>query len=75
MAVAEVSWDVRNGSGSRQGDRAGDVGGQVRQTVADDRGEPVIQLSPPLIAGPDEFDEIARIIRVALLDAMDAMDR
>ena len=42
---------------------------------ADDRGEPVIQLSPPLIAGPDEFDEIARIIRVALLDAMDAMDR
>ena len=42
---------------------------------ADDRGEPVIQLSPPLIAGPDEFDEIARIIRVALLEAMDAMDR
>ena len=40
---------------------------------ADDRGEPVIQLSPPLIAGPDEFDEIARIIRVALLEAMDAM--
>ena len=40
---------------------------------ADDRGEPVIQLSPPLIAGPDEFDEMARIIRVALLEAMDAM--
>lgn len=40
---------------------------------ADDRGEPVIQLSPPLTAGPDEFDEIARIIRIALLDAMEAM--
>ena len=40
---------------------------------SDDRGEPVIQLSPPLIAGPDEFDEMARIIRVALLEAMDAM--
>ncbi|MEZ5139099.1 MAG: aspartate aminotransferase family protein [Acidimicrobiales bacterium] len=40
---------------------------------ADDRGEPVIQLSPPLIAGPDEFDEIVRIIRIALLEAMDAM--
>jgi len=40
---------------------------------ADDRGEPVIQLSPPLTAGPEEFDEIAGIIRRALLDAMDAM--
>ena len=40
---------------------------------ADDRGEPVIQLSPPLTAGPDEFDEMARIIRIALLDAMEAM--
>ena len=25
---------------------------------ADDRGDPVIQLSPPLIAGPEQFDEI-----------------
>jgi adenosylmethionine-8-amino-7-oxononanoate aminotransferase len=42
---------------------------------ADDRGEPVIQLSPPLIAGPEEFEEITRMIRIALLDAMDAMGR
>jgi adenosylmethionine-8-amino-7-oxononanoate aminotransferase len=42
---------------------------------ADDRGEPVIQLSPPLIAGPDEFEEMGRIIRLALLDAMDEMER
>ncbi|QXC61803.1 aspartate aminotransferase family protein [Aquihabitans sp. G128] len=40
---------------------------------ADDRGEPVIQLSPPLTAGPEEFEEIGRIIRLALLDAMEAM--
>ncbi|MCU1497231.1 MAG: hypothetical protein JWM47_1184 [Acidimicrobiales bacterium] len=40
---------------------------------ADDRGEPVIQLSPPLTAGPEQFEEIGRIIRAALLDAMDAM--
>ncbi|CAN5135655.1 hypothetical protein BH20ACT16_BH20ACT16_10190 [soil metagenome] len=25
---------------------------------ADDRGDPVIQLSPPLIAGPQQFEEI-----------------
>lgn len=36
---------------------------------ADDRGEPVIQLSPPLIAGPDEFDRINHILRTALTEA------
>jgi len=33
---------------------------------ADDRGDPVIQLSPPLIIGQPEFDEIERILRVVL---------
>ena len=32
--------------------------------------EPVIQLSPPLIAGPEQFDEIVDAMRVALIDAM-----
>lgn len=36
---------------------------------ADDRGDPVIQLAPPLIAGPAEFDEMERIIRHALTEA------
>lgn len=35
----------------------------------DDRGEPVIQLSPPLICGPDELREIARILRKVLTEA------
>ncbi|WP_296666492.1 aspartate aminotransferase family protein [Demequina sp.] len=30
---------------------------------ADDRGDPVIQLSPPLIVGQAEFDEMERILR------------
>ena len=30
---------------------------------ADDRGDPVIQLSPPLIAGPEQFEEIEQILR------------
>lgn len=42
---------------------------------ADDRGDPVIQLSPPLTAGPDEFDVIAAAIRDALLAAMEEMGR
>ena len=37
---------------------------------ADDRGEPVIQLSPPLIAGPEQFEEINGILRRALTEAM-----
>jgi adenosylmethionine-8-amino-7-oxononanoate aminotransferase len=36
---------------------------------ADDRGDPVIQLSPPLIAGPEEFSEIESILRGVLEEA------
>ncbi|HSI93948.1 MAG TPA: aminotransferase class III-fold pyridoxal phosphate-dependent enzyme, partial [Jiangellaceae bacterium] len=36
---------------------------------ADDRGDPVIQLSPPLIAGPEEFDLIEQTIREVLIEA------
>ncbi len=33
---------------------------------ADDRGDPVIQLAPPLVAGPEEFGQYAAILRHAL---------
>jgi len=36
---------------------------------ADDRGEPVVQLSPPLIAGPEDFAEIHSILRPVLEEA------
>jgi adenosylmethionine-8-amino-7-oxononanoate aminotransferase len=36
---------------------------------ADDRGDPVVQLSPPLIAGPEEFAEIEQALRPALEEA------
>ena len=38
---------------------------------ADDRGDPVIQLSPPLVCGPEQFDEIERILREVLTEAWD----
>ncbi|MAH12051.1 MAG: aspartate aminotransferase family protein, partial [Acidimicrobiaceae bacterium] len=41
---------------------------------ADARGEPVIQLSPPLIAGPTEFDIMNQVIRQALTEAMAVME-
>ncbi len=42
---------------------------------ADDRGDPVIQLSPPLIAGPAEFEEIESILRPTLEDAWAQIER
>ena len=36
---------------------------------ADDRGDPVIQLAPPLTIGPAEFDDIAARLRSVLQDA------
>jgi len=46
--------------------RLGELGLLCR---ADSRGEPVIQLAPPLIAGADEIDEMYRIINQALSEA------
>ena len=40
---------------------------------ADDRGEPVITLSTPLIAGPDELRFIGDTLRTVLTDAWDAL--
>ncbi|MCR6491360.1 aspartate aminotransferase family protein [Cellulomonas sp. P24] len=36
---------------------------------ADDRGDPVVQLAPPLTCGPAEFDEIEQILRSVLTEA------
>jgi adenosylmethionine-8-amino-7-oxononanoate aminotransferase len=36
---------------------------------ADDRGDPVIQLAPPLVCGQAEFDEIEQILRGVLTEA------
>jgi adenosylmethionine-8-amino-7-oxononanoate aminotransferase len=36
---------------------------------ADDRGDPVVQLAPPLIVGQAEFDEIEQILRSVLTQA------
>jgi adenosylmethionine-8-amino-7-oxononanoate aminotransferase len=41
---------------------------------ADDRGDPVIQISPPLVAGQSEFDEMVGILGDVLADAWDEID-
>jgi adenosylmethionine-8-amino-7-oxononanoate aminotransferase len=42
---------------------------------ADDRGDPVIQISPPLVAGEAEFDEIVGILGDVLSDAWNELDK
>ena len=36
---------------------------------SDDRGDPVVQFAPPLIAGPEQFAEIEAIMRPVLEEA------
>ena len=40
---------------------------------ADDRGDPVIQLAPPLVCGQEQFDEIESILRSVLTQAWDLL--
>ncbi len=40
---------------------------------ADDRGDPVIQLSPPLIADTEQFEEIGSVLRTVLIEATDRL--
>jgi adenosylmethionine-8-amino-7-oxononanoate aminotransferase len=42
---------------------------------ADDRGDPVIQLSPPLIADTEEFELIDQVLRTVLSEAWDRVVR
>ncbi len=40
---------------------------------ADDRGDPVVQLAPPLTVGPAEFDEIESVLRTVLTAVWDRL--
>ena len=40
---------------------------------SDDRGDPVIQLAPPLFVGQSEFDEMEQILRHVLLEGMNTI--
>jgi adenosylmethionine-8-amino-7-oxononanoate aminotransferase len=42
---------------------------------ADDRGDPVVQISPPLVAGEEEFDQIVSILGDVLAEAWTRVQR
>jgi adenosylmethionine-8-amino-7-oxononanoate aminotransferase len=41
----------------------------------DDRGDPVVQLAPPLVCGPEQFDEICSTLRTVLTEAAERILR
>jgi adenosylmethionine-8-amino-7-oxononanoate aminotransferase len=41
----------------------------------DDRGDPIVQLSPPLIAGQEQFEEIEAVLRPVLTEASERMEQ
>jgi adenosylmethionine-8-amino-7-oxononanoate aminotransferase len=41
----------------------------------DDRGDPIVQLSPPLIAGEEQFSEIEAVLRPVLSEASERVER
>jgi adenosylmethionine-8-amino-7-oxononanoate aminotransferase len=41
----------------------------------DDRGDPIVQLSPPLIAGAEQFEEIEAVLRPVLTEASERMEQ
>jgi adenosylmethionine-8-amino-7-oxononanoate aminotransferase len=52
---------------------------ETKETITGDeeewllRGDPVIQLSPPLIAGPEQFEEIRSVLRPVLEEASERL--
>jgi adenosylmethionine-8-amino-7-oxononanoate aminotransferase len=41
----------------------------------DDRGDPIVQFSPPLIAGKEQFEEIEAVLRPVLSEASERVER
>jgi adenosylmethionine-8-amino-7-oxononanoate aminotransferase len=68
------SFDERESETLLRGFLSGELYRRGLICRADDRGDPVIQLSPPLIAGPEQFEEIEQILRPVLTEAAERME-
>jgi adenosylmethionine-8-amino-7-oxononanoate aminotransferase len=54
---------------------SGELYGRGLICRTDDRGDPIVQLSPPLIAGQEQFEEIESVLRPVLGAAGEQMER
>ena len=69
----ELQWSDEESETLLRGFLSGELYRRGLICRADDRGDPVIQLSPPLIAGPEQFAEIEEILRGVLTEAGERM--
>ena len=67
----KATFDARESEELLRGFLSGELYRRGLICRTDDRGEPVIQLSPPLIAGPEQFEEIDAILRPVSSEAWD----
>ncbi|MDO8214132.1 aspartate aminotransferase family protein [Conexibacter sp. CPCC 206217] len=65
----KASFDDDEAETLLRGFLSGELFGRGLICRADDRGDPVIQLSPPLISGPQHFEEIEGVLRPVLEEA------
>jgi adenosylmethionine-8-amino-7-oxononanoate aminotransferase len=65
----KATFDARESEELLRGFLSGELYRRGLICRTDDRGEPVIQLSPPLIAGEEQFAEIEAILRAVLSEA------
>jgi adenosylmethionine-8-amino-7-oxononanoate aminotransferase len=65
------SFDSEEREALLRGFMSGELYKQGLICRADDRGEPVVQLSPPLIADSEEFDVIDKVLRQVFTEAWD----
>jgi adenosylmethionine-8-amino-7-oxononanoate aminotransferase len=54
---------------------SGELYGRGLICRTDDRGDPIVQLSPPLIAGQEQFEEIEAVLRPVLAAAGERMEQ
>ena len=67
--ATKESFDDRESEELLRGFLSGELFRRGLICRADDRGDPVIQVSPPLIAGPEEFAEMEGVLRPVLEEA------
>ncbi|MCL2769586.1 MAG: aspartate aminotransferase family protein [Solirubrobacterales bacterium] len=63
------SFDARESEQLLRGFLSGELYRRGLICRTDDRGDPIVQLSPPLIAGREQFEEIESILRPVLSEA------
>jgi adenosylmethionine-8-amino-7-oxononanoate aminotransferase len=73
--ATKESFDHDEGESLLRGFVSGELFRRGLICRADDRGDPVIQLAPPLIAGPEQFAEMEAVLRPVLEAASERVRR